>query len=231
MNGRVFCSPGNSLIFPILRYSVYGQKIRFESGVSPRVACRTTAVSLYPWSSMPSSFIPWETLKISSWELEICYQQGDIIYLQLRSYFTPCLLPHCKAVLENVFQFTVINLQSKTKEILLQISVSSSTSFYLLIIMMEWFWSSSCGLAWLICSPEREGLNYGWQDVMLNIKHIFQKAKITDESGFLKKTTTAKNWMINLDIGKIAFFLYKTDRSQLVWCVCYSKYICQSCQS
>lgn len=158
MNGRVFCSPGNSLTFPILRYSVYGQKIRFESGVSPRVACRTTAVSLYPWSSVPSSFIPWETLKTSSWEIEICYQQGDIIYLQLRSYFTPCLLPRCKAVLENVFQFTVINLQSKTKEILLQISVSSSTSFYLLIIMMEWFWSSSCGLAWLICSPEREGL-------------------------------------------------------------------------
>lgn len=27
---------------------------------------------------------------------------------------------------------------------------------------------------------------------MLNIKHIFQKAKITDESGFLKKNNSKK---------------------------------------
>lgn len=66
---------------------------------------------------------------------------------------------------------------------------------------------------------------------MLNIKRVFQKAKITDESGFLKQQQQQKlTYMINLDIAKIDFF-YKTDRSQLVWCMCHSKYICQSCQS
>lgn len=43
---------------------------------------------------------------------------------------------------------------------------------------------------------------------MLNIKRVFQKAKITDESGFLKQQQQQKlTYMINLDIAKIDFFL------------------------